>query len=225
MGCDIHLHVEIRDDDQWTEIEHPSAVGIGELDSFWRGHPDYGNRWWRSRNYDMFAMLAGVRNGRAFAGFETGTGFVPIAEPKGLPADVSESVEKESDSWGVDGHSHSWITVGEWLRYDLTQTTKHAVWVADREDYAGAKAPAEGRFAEADRLAAEGRNIYDRLIADMVPFAAEDGLLGWRKYYNVDPYYETVSPAFMTMIQGLYRVAVERGLSVDDVRLVFWFDN
>lgn len=49
---------------------------------------------YHGRNYDVFAILADVRNGRGFAGIETGDGFVPIlgfgeAALRGLPDDLS----------------------------------------------------------------------------------------------------------------------------------------
>jgi hypothetical protein len=47
------------------------------------------------RNYDVFAILANVRNGRGFAGVVTGGGFNPIAMPRGLPPDVSPEVLRE----------------------------------------------------------------------------------------------------------------------------------
>jgi len=49
-------------------------------------------QWYHDRNYNVFGVLADVRNGRGFAGTVTGTGFVPIAEPRGLPSDLSEEV-------------------------------------------------------------------------------------------------------------------------------------
>lgn len=80
-----------------------------------------------NRNYDVFAILADVRNGRGFAGVKTGEGFVPISEPKGLPSNVSEEVKKESDYWEGDGHSHSYLTLQDLLTYDWHgQKTKKA---------------------------------------------------------------------------------------------------
>lgn len=53
----------------------------------------------RQRNYRLFAAIAGVR----------GEG----PAPKGLPIDVSESVNMHADLDGSDGHSHSWMTLRE----------------------------------------------------------------------------------------------------------------
>jgi hypothetical protein len=75
------------------------------------------------RNYDLFAILADVRNGRGFAGFYTGEGFNPISDAKGLPEDVSSEVKAESDRWDCDGHSHSYFNLKELVYYDWEQTT------------------------------------------------------------------------------------------------------
>ncbi len=37
--------------------------------------------------------------------------------PKGLPDNVSIEVKTESDEWGIDGHSHSFLTLKELLDY------------------------------------------------------------------------------------------------------------
>lgn len=75
------------------------------------------------RNYNLFAMLADVRNGRGFAGVYTGEGFNPIADPKGAPSDMSSEIKSACEYWEGDGHSHSWFTVKELLDYDWEQDT------------------------------------------------------------------------------------------------------
>lgn len=76
-------------------------------------------------------MLANVRNGVGFAGCDTGDGFTPISEPRGLPEDVTAEVKEASDRWGVDGHSHSWVILAELLAYDWQgQRTKLRGWVS-----------------------------------------------------------------------------------------------
>lgn len=75
------------------------------------------------RNYDAFAILADVRNGRGFAGVKTGEGFNPIADPKGVPSDASAEYKERVEDWKGDGHSHSYFTVAELKAYDWNQTT------------------------------------------------------------------------------------------------------
>ena len=44
------------------------------------------------RNYNVFSILANVRNGYGFAGVRTGSGFDPISDGRGLPDDLSQGV-------------------------------------------------------------------------------------------------------------------------------------
>jgi hypothetical protein len=67
MGTDIHIAIEKLDNDGW----HWTAIASN-----------------CNRNYDLFAILADVRNGTGFAGVVTGKGFVPISEPRGFPLDM-----------------------------------------------------------------------------------------------------------------------------------------
>lgn len=70
------------------------------------------------RNYNLFAILANLRNGRGFAGVLTGEPTVPIDAPRGVPDDASLAYRNEVDNWGTDGHSHSWFSLHELLAYD-----------------------------------------------------------------------------------------------------------
>lgn len=88
MGCDIHTFVEVRREGRW---QHEPF------------HPFSG------RNYGVFGWLAGVRNYSQVG---------PLAEPKGLPGDVSFRLRAESDDWDLNGHSHSWFTLAELLAVD-----------------------------------------------------------------------------------------------------------
>ena len=61
-------------------------------------HPTVG------RDYELFAKMAGVRNNGEI---ET------IAQPKGLPNDISYIVRHASADWDGDAHSHSWLDSDE----------------------------------------------------------------------------------------------------------------
>jgi hypothetical protein len=121
MGCDIHIAVERWDGQKWR----------------WTGE-----RVRDDRNYDLFAILADVRNGTGFAGIKIGSALNPISRPRGFPADVDpESVrgsydeekgcqrgipfdEDEEREWGIraDGdHSASYLLLSEILDYDYEQ--------------------------------------------------------------------------------------------------------
>lgn len=82
MGADIHSIGQIKKDGKWTT--KIARVG-GD-----------------NRDYDTFAVLADVRNGRGFGGVATGEGWPVFAEPKGLPDDIIyfDDVENEDSDEG-----------------------------------------------------------------------------------------------------------------------------
>lgn len=87
MGCDIHGYLEAKENNSWGVVE--------EI-------PHY-------RVYDMFGLLAGVRNY---------TCLPPISNPRGLPEDISNEVKKELEYWGLDAHSISWLSYEDFKNYD-----------------------------------------------------------------------------------------------------------
>lgn len=116
MGADIHLHIEYKVGDQpWKADERHQVT---EEDGY-TYVADFG-----SRDYHLFANLAGVR----------GDG----PEPRGVPDDVSEIVDKSIKGWSGNGHSHSWNTLEDFAEiliqsdYDLSP---------DREDRYGSDYP------------------------------------------------------------------------------------
>jgi hypothetical protein len=124
MGTDIHFYVEKRneqgdwdligpidyDEDDYGEDEEPRPYIDWRKDPFRVG-----------RNYKLFAILADVRNNYGFAGVKMGERLNPITEPRGIPDDASDLYRQFSDNYGIDGHSHSCLTLRELLNYDWTQ--------------------------------------------------------------------------------------------------------
>ena len=70
-----------------------------------------------NRNYDLFALLANVRNGYGFAGVRRGDAIEPLDMPRGIPSDASYGWLEYCDSWGPDLHSHSWFTLAELVAF------------------------------------------------------------------------------------------------------------
>lgn len=94
MGCDIHVMLEKRYKYQTSD----GWVSINQ-EPFNTG-----------RAYQFFAKLASVRGESDNL-------------PKGIPEDACLRTHYAVDQWGVDGHSHSWMTAEEFLplyvRYSL----------------------------------------------------------------------------------------------------------
>lgn len=112
MGCDIHLFTERKETidgkKRWFNIDNWKLNPYYEKDNE-DGEFEYKlNPSYRARDYELFSILADVRNY---------SGNKPIAQPKGLPEDVSDTVKAESIKWGSDGHSHSFFTMKELYDY------------------------------------------------------------------------------------------------------------
>lgn len=136
MGCDIHMFVEVYDKKSgwWKAMKMPYALnihrsptdfpvfetyegqleeyayaGINPKDMLFREYPYMGTEEKYSvliwRDYELFGHLAGVRSSSKFQ----------IADPRGLPEDVSPLPLVASGMMGRDGHSHSWVTLDEVL--------------------------------------------------------------------------------------------------------------
>lgn len=125
MGCDVHLHVESRNDDGTWQLVRPTRAQYREgltliLDrADDRGYIEHSLHyrfddeekpatieWWDWRNYRLFWALSGVR-GPDWSGNPDA-----VCRP-GLPDDVSDEVADNAESWGLDGHSHGWMTLRE----------------------------------------------------------------------------------------------------------------
>lgn len=108
MGTDIHAVFQKKNQElgTWEDFEQ--------------------KLWDEGRHYQLFAVLAGVRNGFGFAGVKLGDPVEPISEPRGFPEDF----EVHSGEWHgtkvcpYDGeprgdwlgdHTHSWLTGKEML--------------------------------------------------------------------------------------------------------------
>jgi hypothetical protein len=238
MGCDIHLYVEKRNTegkwesvDTWEKEEDDEVLRV-----------PYGKSFYDCRNYDLFAILADVRNGRGFAGVKLGDGFNPIADPRGLPDDVSENVKALSDSWDCDGHSHSHFTVAELIAFDWTQETNHqgfadfgtfVKWSRwDRkngespESYCGGTSQPTITLEEGDKLLEQMNERIEACGNDHRARAkAEEDFINERGNLAVEchwrqPYFASVRHFLSDTMPRLWKVG-----KPEDVRIVFWFDN
>jgi hypothetical protein len=232
MGCDIHFYAEKKVNGVWQSAD------TWEQDRYADEREDarlaVNQHFYDGRNYDLFAILANVRNGRGFAGVDTGDGFKPISGPKGLPSDISAEVQAESDRWDCDGHSHSWLTVSELLAYDWTQRTKLRAFVQaaeywrwnryDRrqgespdETCGGIDGPKIRKVTEAEMKAILEPYGQEWSAADKIKKELDHVYCHceWEQ-----PYYRCCRNFLSDTMPRLWRLG-----SPDDVRIVFWFDN
>jgi hypothetical protein len=243
VGCDIHLYVEKRVNGTWEPADDWKPYL--EAHAHWcsgfsdEERTEYADRldiewddaFYSDRNYDLFAILANVRNGYGFAGVVTGEGFVPIAMPRGLPADATAPVKKRSDEWGEDGHSHSWLTLAELLAYDWDQTTIN-YGVMPLEIYKNYQATGKlttysgGVWGE--NVLTISQDDGDALLAaergEAVLTEDQATLIAGKDIYVQARWRESYRDAAASFLNETLPKLQALGEPAD-VRIVFWFDN
>lgn len=146
MGCDIHLHIEMKVKGKWLHYGCP--------------HVD--------RDYDLFAMMANVRNRGHI---------IPISKPRGFPPDdISTITSICFENEKHDAHSISWLN-----KEEIDMLT---VWYDNRN------------------VAGLSKSFND---------ISENEWRCWN-YHGIKTY--LCGNNITSKVKG-----------IDDVRLVFWFDN
>lgn len=241
MGTDIHFYVEVFNGAAWVTADKWEEDK--DEDSPVK-YVDYRKRFYHNRSYDLFAILADVRNGHGFAGVKTSDGFTPISPPRGLPEDVCKEIAELSEQYGIDGHSHSWLTVKELMAFDWTQTVKKCGLVNGEMYYkwnqynSGKGEPPEEYYGG---VGGPGVNIVSeekmsQLISEMKDKLIEEGITHYRRelleqikkelnytYCSVEweqPYHKVARFFLSDCLPRLWQLG-----EPDKVRVVFWFDN
>lgn len=229
MGTDIHMVAEVRRDGRWEMVKDCLWDGYGGRKTF---------RPYTGRNYDLFAMLADVRNGYGFAGSVTGDGFVPVVHPRrGIPDDADpETVEPGTDESGtvyedtfeyLGDHSFNWLTVRELDAYDWDQTT-HKVGVFSESEYVNALRTGKPKSWSS--------GAWGQTIVTLTPEQYEEMLKGGpfekegtlqrdpsKRYFIQHRWPITYRDHAEDFLKSL---DILRGLGdPDDVRIVFGFDS
>ncbi len=235
MGCDVRFYVERNVNDTWEPVKGPNPYYGRYADEPEETLADWA---YDNQNYNLFAILANVRNGRGFAGRDTGNGFIPIAMPKGLPDDVSPEINKKSEQYGCDGHSHSYFTLQELLDYDWTQTTKlrgyvGAItyykwcswdkgkgespneWCGDVGGGLAQKISEQEMSRKIEEVATKELSRHEAIKAIDAKLPHTYCLVEWEQ-----PYYKTCRGFWSDTIPKLLRLG-----KPGEVRIVFWFDN
>lgn len=214
MGTDIHGVVQVKKDDgTWQTV-----LGM-----------------YRGRNYDLFAILADVRNSYGFAGVSRGDRFEPIADSRGLPSDVN------NDNFDFGDHSFSWVTLREILdvRWDTSIKRTGVISAKEFDEWDRTKPPQSycGSVGGKD-VHTHNENVYMMLKnTNKLPTGNNFVQVYWTETYRgaVGTNFFTwlkdeVYPAASFKEEDQDRVrkiriegATER--SADDIRFVFGFDS
>lgn len=206
MGCDIHIFGEHKKDGKWLPCEPwgPSKDDPNEKEV------PYHLQMHRDRCYNWFAFLANVRNST------WGEDTAVASEPRGLPEDCCPEVKQCSDGWGTDGHSHSHFTAAEleekYAKVKDWNIEFHgslfaddpspdlAAWLAKPDMERGA--PPRGFSAGAWRGGVAAPKFR------------------WREKVS-----DLIGGSYHKAVEYLRRASWHYEVGMDEVRIVFWFDN
>ena len=217
MGTDIYMIAEVRKNSTWHTILDNIFIGWGGTSFHEETCVPYSGR-----SYNLFAILAGVRNGTGFAGCRIGEKFNPISEPKGYPEDMCE----DSEGFLSYEHSASWLTLKEIFDFDWTQTHRR-YGVLSEEEYKNTVM--KGKYPDNWCGEISGTNIsvipeneMVDLIQGLIPH--EEGKHYYTGcYFNPLPYSDYAED-FLEAMEKLKVFVPENG-TLEDVRIVFDFDS
>lgn len=250
MGADIHLWVEKNTNGKWDTTKGMNVSdlnwyqsmlvenkGKGEASQYNHLSEEYllerveeakkpVDDWlYSGRNYNLFAILANVRNGRGFAGIKIGEGYNPISMPKGVPSDASSTYQKEVEDWNGDGHSHSYFTLKELKEYDWNQATV-LYGVVPEDYYKELKESGESPTSYAGGVSGKDIEVVSEEQMEII-------LSGLIERDESIKYYVRMQwgVTYKDVAQGFYEDSIKaleelsESKNQDDVRIVFFFDN
>lgn len=164
-------------------------------------------KWYRNRNYWVFAVLADVRNRE---------GLKPIANPRGCPDDASLAV-RHGNSWD---HTPSWLLVSELLAYDWARRTEHTGLLSMAEYKKWRKKKKRERPNDFC-LGVHGGNVLTEVEADKR--LASGKKCSNDEYVHVS-WEEAASSSCDDFVEFIHKWLVPVG-PPDQVRIVFGFDS
>lgn len=218
MGCDIHLYVERqKKDGTWVRVpdskgpKHPYYDPNAD-----ERHKEYFDKpeWNTGRDYMLFARLAGVRRN-----------VKPIAEPKGVPSDMSKSTAKDWKQGQGDWHTASYLSAKELLdAKDEPWQFRHCLSMKLYKEY---MANGKTELPPEDDNFLWGRPSNLKLISN----AEMERMLSLSAFWNGDDYYTDIliQDPNLEADMHLWEKIVPAMLAVEPnpekIRIVFWFDN
>jgi len=214
MGTDIHGYAEVRRRGAWEKVGavfpyHWFDPTFPESEQ----NPRLTDEFFTERNYNLFAILADVRNDHG--------AFVPIDTPRGLPDDLSVEMRAIVAARRDRPHDESYLTLAELLAFDWDgwQTPYRGV-IPEREWEHYRK---YGRPRHWLPAIIEGPPIVVLDEPDYMALRLHPALHDRSKNYFIraawtESYADAVAP-FITQVLGKLVLLGKP----EDVRIVFWF--
>ena len=169
MGCDIHIAIQRKETDGWREITYQDEPYDFQKEKGVTIRPGIpvAPAGFHDRNYDLFGILADVRNGSGFAGVTTGEGWPSIAPGRGWPEGFNEESGGACPNYPEDGprymgdHSFTWVGLDELkaFNWDGIGTTLYGVVSAAQYEN---MMPGEKPTAWCGGVSGKDVQVYDR---------------------------------------------------------------
>lgn len=165
MGCDIHIVIQRKEADGWREVAYQTPyynLGQKDVPGIAVAPEDF-----RNRNYNLFAILANVRNGHGFAGVTTGEGWPSIAPGRGLPEGFDPDAVLPHPHYPEEGprylgdHSFTWVTLDELKAFDWDGVTSTLYGIVPADVYEELKT-GEQPEEWSGGISGPGIRVYDR---------------------------------------------------------------
>lgn len=229
MGTDIHMRAEVKKNGKWNLVGNVfKNAWYDENRESSSYNRQMTNEPYNGRNYDLFAILADVRNGSGFAGCKTSDGFKPIAKPKGFPEDASNEIKEVFWFGDEDGsHSASYLTVKEIEDFDWNQKIMHCGVISEAE-YLSFKSIHVNPTSWAGGVGGQSIVTVDESTMDKILNKKIDRNLNVNYYvqckFNPVTYRECCECFLNDTVLQLKQLIPKDG-GTSDVRIVFCFDS
>ena len=209
MGTDIFSACEVRKNGKWT-------YNRKKIFPLWDDKKT--NIPIIYRDYNLFAVLANVRNGVGFAGVTTGDEFNYIDEPRGLPDGISDAAKKKLFQ---GGYGESWYTLTELKNFNWLQLHK-TLGVVSYDEYE--KTAAIGERPNSWCSWVGGKDV---IIVDESQFPLKQMKKDKLYYVSCEfpaETYDAECGYFYSETIPILESLIPVGGTSDDVRIVFNFD-
>lgn len=222
----FEVHDYVYDKTKGEEIKTNSQILPAGTCSRCRGTGKAREEFYHDRNYQLFSILAGVRDYGSTK---------PIDEPRDVPTDSCAEIKEAYEDWGGDAHSATWYSLKELLDWNWDQPSGHVSGIVSLEQfkkYLVTKEPPDSycqgvggpNIVVADATWLAEQILHEESAKEKGLFL-KDGVTYYARIRWGRTYRDMAYTQFLDVLQELKGIADTEKLPYEDMRMVMWFDN